>query len=227
MLQSHGYGDARGSCAFTPVLMDFGSAGPLTVRLETRRQVLTVTEEAASNTTMPYRPPELFEGGARHGRTETLDYGRVDVWSLGCVLFGLMHGTSPFEMEFRTDDDEGYRQLKQYGLVRVVECTHLKILGDAPLPPWARGEGVDLGTDAAQGRNGKYPLKLYTFVRRMVCHDRSTRPDLRTVAKEFGELHMELLDERWLPYEEGRCDRASVRGDYDDFDSLIVSRDFV
>lgn len=65
----------------TPVLMDFGSAGPLTTGpLASRRLVSSVVEEASSNTTLPYRPPELFEGGLRHGPGEVLDYGRVDVW---------------------------------------------------------------------------------------------------------------------------------------------------
>mmetsp|Transcript_11329 Transcript_11329/g.24892 ORF Transcript_11329/g.24892 Transcript_11329/m.24892 type:complete len:339 (+) Transcript_11329:75-1091(+) len=116
LLQSHGYGDGPSSSTsrrgvrgnenrnnsnmFTPVVIDFGSAGPLAAQLTSRQQVLTIGENAASDTTMPYRPPELFEGGMRHGPCEMLDYGKVDVWSLGCVLIGLMHGTSPFEMEF-------------------------------------------------------------------------------------------------------------------------------
>ena len=36
-----------------------------------------------------------------------VDYGKVDVWSLGCVLFRLMHGASPFEMEFVKNDYGG------------------------------------------------------------------------------------------------------------------------
>lgn len=77
----HG-GDARTreATGYTPVLMDYGSAGPLVVPIGTRGEVRAATEEAASNTTMPYRPPELFEGGCRHGAGESLDYGRVDVW---------------------------------------------------------------------------------------------------------------------------------------------------
>ena len=94
LLQSSiGYGDhnhthqsKRGKSSSTlgePVLMDFGSAGPLTTQFNTRQEVLTIVEESASNTTLPYRPPELFEGGLRHGpREEALNYGKVDVWSL-------------------------------------------------------------------------------------------------------------------------------------------------
>ena len=75
---------------YTPILMDFGSAGPLTTtQLHSRQDILTIVENAASHTTMPYRPPELFEGGIttirrHHGgntsREMYLDYGKVDVW---------------------------------------------------------------------------------------------------------------------------------------------------
>ena len=64
------------------------------------------------------------------------------VRSLGCVLFGIMHGASPYEVEFsRTANDDGGGRNgddreRQYG-ARIVECSRLKILGDVPLPPWA------------------------------------------------------------------------------------------
>ena len=63
-----------------PVLMDFGSAGPLAARVGSRREALAAVEDAASQTTLPYRPPELCEGGLRHGPREVLDYSRVDAW---------------------------------------------------------------------------------------------------------------------------------------------------
>ena len=81
---------------FTPVLVDLGSAGPLTVDIEPRgvgevrdtlssqrkrRILLSVVEDAASNTTMAYQSPELFEGGMMSmNEDEVLDYGKVDVW---------------------------------------------------------------------------------------------------------------------------------------------------
>lgn len=78
----------------TPVLVDLGSAGPLTVDLsqgggrdtQSRRRALnSIVEDAASHTTMAYRPPELFEGGMMMTTTtmneeEILDYGKIDVW---------------------------------------------------------------------------------------------------------------------------------------------------
>ena len=41
---------------------------------------------------MPYRAPELFD--VKTGSTIT---EKVDVWSLGCTLFALLYGHSPFE----------------------------------------------------------------------------------------------------------------------------------
>ncbi|KAL9178356.1 hypothetical protein ACHAXT_000003 [Thalassiosira profunda] len=230
LLQSRGYGDATAaaSSSLTPVLMDFGSAGPLTAQLNSRPQVLTAIETAAQHTTMPYRPPELFEGGMRQGPREVLDYGKVDVWSLGCVLFGLMHGASPFEMEFARGEGGGpgrqQQQPQQFGLVRIMECTHLKILGEVPMPPWA-SDGADDSTNSAR-KDGRYPLALYKLVRYMVQHDRAARPSIHEVARRFGEFYRDLLGERWAPFGEGR--RAGGEGNsYDDFDSLIAGRDFV
>ncbi|KAL7531013.1 hypothetical protein ACHAXR_006250, partial [Thalassiosira sp. AJA248-18] len=251
LLQSNGYaaGDEnsdnttrggrgrRRNTAFTSVLMDFGSAGPLTAsQLTSRQQVLTIIENAASNTTMPYRPPELFEGGMRHGPYEMLDYGKVDVWSLGCVLFGLMHGTSPFEMEFTRSNDNYHHNLprpqqqqQQYGL----------ILGEVPFPPWAT-EFMRMGGNVGKhtidgghcgGTNGIYPISMYKLVRYMIHQDRAKRPNIHEVAKRFGELYLELIGERWIPYEEGLRHNDGEVGkggqNYDDFDSLIESRDFV
>ena len=106
-----------------PVLMDFGSVGPLEERIATRQQVLTLVETASQHTTLPYRPPELLDGGLRTG-DDAVDFGKVDVWSLGCTLFAMCFGASPFECDFRHD-----------GEIRVVDCTQLRILGNVPTPP--------------------------------------------------------------------------------------------
>jgi len=118
------------SSSLQPVLMDFGSAGPLQRPIQSRRDVLAVADEAAQHTTLPYRPPELFEGGVRTGGSSTtatvLDYRAVDVWSLACTLFALLYGASPFEVEF------GHNGCT----IRIVDCTHLAVLGGRlPVPP--------------------------------------------------------------------------------------------
>jgi serine/threonine kinase 16 len=242
---------------YTPILMDFGSAGPLlSQNLTSRQGILQIIELASIHTTLSYRPPELTEGccNLRHGSEEEekgegckLDYGKVDVWSLGCVLFGLLHGVSPFEMEFVRSGGNGGGD-GQYGLVRVVDCTNLKILDEVPFPPWAGGglgrhdgnnnsSNSSIGGEGGDGSNGKYPLSIYKFIRYMVQHDRLLRPNIQDVAKRFGELYYELLHEEWIPYSDKRGGGISRMGDvnddnneereHDDFDSLIASRDFV
>jgi serine/threonine kinase 16 len=112
---------------FQPILMDFGSAGPLVEPVDTRRQVLHVVEQASMHTTIPYRPPELFEGGVRT-KDDPIDFTKVDVWSLGCTLFGMLYGASPFECEFPRQNADGR--------IRIVECTQLSVLKSVlPRPP--------------------------------------------------------------------------------------------
>ena len=205
LLESSTYGDnnsRRSSTGrLTPVLMDFGSAGPLTREIQSKQEIYGIVEESASHTTMPYRPPELFDGGLRYtnGSVNVLDYGKVDVWSLGCLLFGLLHGTSPFEMEYSRNNS--HNEQNQYGLVRIVECTHLKILGEVPIPPWARG-GNDDGSGG--GSNGKYPISMYKFIQYLVQHDRQVRPNIHGAAAKFSDLYVNLVGERWISFEEGK-----------------------
>ncbi|KAJ2001076.1 Serine/threonine-protein kinase env7 [Coemansia thaxteri] len=76
----------------TPVLMDFGSVAPARYTAHTRSEALRIQDDAAENCTMSYRAPELFEvqTGAEFDE-------RTDVWSLGCFLFALAYGYTPFE----------------------------------------------------------------------------------------------------------------------------------
>lgn len=76
----------------TPILMDFGSAIRARTRIDTRQQALLQQDLAAEQSTMPYRAPELFD--VKTGAT--IDE-KVDIWSLGCLLFAMAYGLSPFE----------------------------------------------------------------------------------------------------------------------------------
>lgn len=107
-----------------PILMDFGSAGPLSRPLSSRQDVLEIAEMASQHTTVSYRPPELFAGELRVGDAD-LDYQKVDVWSCGCVLFAILFGASPGESEFH----------RRTGRLQIVDCTQLKVLQDLPKPP--------------------------------------------------------------------------------------------
>ncbi len=76
-----------------PYLTDFGSIATARVAVTNRSQALNLEEEAASKTSAAYRPPELT----------TVNYPskvdeRVDIWGLGCSMFCIAFGRSPFEL---------------------------------------------------------------------------------------------------------------------------------
>jgi serine/threonine kinase 16 len=73
--------------------MDFGSTRPARISVTDRAGALRVQERAARECTAPFRAPELFDTPSLCDIDE-----RVDVWSLGCLLFaGDAGGRSPFE----------------------------------------------------------------------------------------------------------------------------------
>lgn len=74
------------------VIMDFGSIVTLPVLISTRAMANTERDDAAVNSTMSYRAPELFD--VKVG--DVLDT-KADIWSLGCVLYTCLVGKSPFE----------------------------------------------------------------------------------------------------------------------------------
>ena len=76
-----------------PILTDFGSLAPLTVNIQTRQDGLRVEDEAARKTSAAYRAPELTSPPMPPARVDD----KVDVWGLGCTMYCLAFGTSPFE----------------------------------------------------------------------------------------------------------------------------------
>ncbi|TXT07279.1 hypothetical protein VHUM_03449 [Vanrija humicola] len=78
----------------TPILMDFGSTIKARIDVQTRQQALLEQDIAAEHSTMPYRAPELFD--VKTGKR--LDE-KVDIWSLGCTLYAVAYGVSPFETD--------------------------------------------------------------------------------------------------------------------------------
>eukprot|EP00980_Cylindrotheca_fusiformis_P020042 scaffold7133_cov116-Cylindrotheca_fusiformis.AAC.3 len=163
-----------------PVLMDFGSAGPLSRPLKNRRDVLEIAEEAGQHTTMPYRPPELFPGELRVGDAD-LDYTKVDVWSLGCTLFAILYGASPFECEFirnrrgnRTQKQQ--QQQEQRAPIRIVDCSQLRVLGNIPKPQ---------PNTAVEKWYSPQVVELIEFI---LEKDRSKRPTLQQVQIRIKNL---------------------------------------
>ena len=154
---------------YEPVLMDFGSAGPLEEPVDTRRQVMMLVEEASMHTTLPYRPPELLEGGVRYG-DDPLDFAKVDVWSLGCTLFAVLYGASPFESEFS----------RSTGAIRIVDCTQLKVLNGVSWPP----------TDTPPST--WYSQSVKNLITAMLHQDRSKRLSLAQVMEQVEIIVKDL-----------------------------------
>eukprot|EP00262_Sarcandra_glabra_P007555 TRINITY_DN20433_c0_g1_i1.p1 TRINITY_DN20433_c0_g1~~TRINITY_DN20433_c0_g1_i1.p1 ORF type:complete len:343 (+),score=77.17 TRINITY_DN20433_c0_g1_i1:98-1126(+) len=86
------------------ILMDFGSAGPAKKEIRSRSEALQLQEWAAEHCSAPFRAPELWDCPS-HADIDA----RTDVWSLGCTLFAIMYGVSPFE--YALGDTGGSLQL--------------------------------------------------------------------------------------------------------------------
>ncbi|XP_010522295.1 PREDICTED: serine/threonine-protein kinase 16-like [Tarenaya hassleriana] len=74
------------------ILMDFGSARPARKQIRSRQEALQLQEWASEHCSAPFRAPELWDCPSHADVDE-----RTDIWSLGCTLYAIMYGVSPFE----------------------------------------------------------------------------------------------------------------------------------
>lgn len=118
--------------SMTPVITDFGSVGPVTMPLTSSATVLQVEEDITKYTSIEYRAPELLEPKRLpYGPKENLNYGKSDVWALGCVFFAMLYGSSPFEIAWGIS----FVGEPSDATARLTLCTKELIRGEVPFPP--------------------------------------------------------------------------------------------
>ncbi|KAF9428489.1 hypothetical protein BGZ94_002198 [Podila epigama] len=138
----------------TPVLMDFGSMARARVKIQTRQQALHEQDLAAEQCSMPYRAPELFDV-----KTGTTLDEKVDIWSLGCTLYAMAYGTSPFETN----------QINQGGSIALAVLN-----GTVRFP--------------TTGQQDRYSNEFRDLIKAMLVVDPANRPDIHEVIERVDAL---------------------------------------
>ncbi|KAJ8525006.1 hypothetical protein ON010_g16110 [Phytophthora cinnamomi] len=135
-----------------PLLTDFGSVTTADVTISKRSDALMLQERAAQQSSMAYRAPELYDvPDNAHISSAT------DVWSLGCLLYAMAFGYSPFECSFYDS-----------GVVRVVECTYLAVIGPIKFP-----------------KNCSYSPRFCDMIRWILTQDATARPSVFDVIERL------------------------------------------
>ncbi|KAJ3308724.1 Serine/threonine-protein kinase 16 [Boothiomyces sp. JEL0838] len=74
------------------ILMDLGSVSLAKVKISSRKEAVALQEHCAETVTAPFRAPELFDPPSECQITEA-----TDIWSVGCTLYAMAYGESPFD----------------------------------------------------------------------------------------------------------------------------------
>ncbi|KAG7387722.1 Serine/threonine-protein kinase 16 [Phytophthora boehmeriae] len=139
-----------------PLLTDFGSISLADVAITKRSDALLLQEHSAQHSSMAYRAPELYDVP-----DNTHISSATDVWSLGCLLYAMAFGYSPFECSFYDS-----------GVVRVVECTYLAVIGPIKFP-----------------RNCAYSSKFCELIKWILTQDGAMRPSVFDVIEQLHDFN--------------------------------------
>ncbi|KAG9156573.1 hypothetical protein Leryth_006570 [Lithospermum erythrorhizon] len=135
------------------MLMDLGSARPARKQIRSRAEALHWQEWASEHCSAPYRAPELWDCPSHADIDE-----RTDIWSLGCTLFAIMYGSSPFE--YALEESDGSLQL-------TIVNAQIK---------WPAGP------------NPPYPESLHQFVKWMLQPQAAVRPCIDDIIIHVDKL---------------------------------------
>jgi len=194
--------------AASPVLMDFGSTAVARVSIASHADSLRLKEHAEANSSMAYRAPELWDPPARSTVTEA-----SDIWALGCVLYALAFGFSPFEIQWvhprgseaavtagkspkRSKASSASARTSVGGSVpQVVDVSHLRVLTKVPLP-----------------ESHPYSAHFVQLVLDCLSQDPARRPDIGALQDRTHAL---------LDMGDGRGEAAGAQGAFLGDDSVV------
>ncbi|XP_022181880.1 serine/threonine-protein kinase 16 isoform X1 [Myzus persicae] len=82
-----------------PVIIDLGSAAPAKITVTSKKEAQELLDDVNERCSMTYRAPELFNIDINSVIDE-----RIDVWSLGCLLYAMLYKKSPFDLVYERGD---------------------------------------------------------------------------------------------------------------------------